>query len=367
MSRKPLVVFYLGSGWESWDETSLEKGGIAGSETAAIWMGRELSKLGYQVKIFANPFSDHQDSCGEDVEYIHYSKWLAFAAKTDIDFFISSRTVAPFHHPLQAHRKYVWIHDVFLGKERDLGPVVESVDSYLCLSHWHKEFVHTYHNIPLEKIKITSNGIDPTRYLEDSPRNPYQIFYSSSPDRGLDTLLYMGEFIAKYVPLRIVVAYGFENWEKAAARRADPEEALYLARVKEALKKPYVQYLGRVDQKTLAKVQLESSGWFYPTRFYETFCITALEAGFSRNPILTSKHAGLTSTVKDGGILIEGDAYKKEYRQQFIEEALKLLTDKNYHEEWSYKAYERMRGFIWAAVALQWHRMFEQGIFEELC
>jgi glycosyltransferase involved in cell wall biosynthesis len=364
---KPNVIFYLGPASEKWDETSLVKGGIGGSETAVICLARELSHLGYDVKVFASPKTEHIDPLAKGVEYLHYSKWRAFAQDRDIDYFISSRTASPLYTPFKAHKKYIWIHDVFLSRNRNYDCALDQVDSYLCLSHWHKQLVSSHHNIPLDKIKVTANGVDPERYRSAFFRNPYQVFYSSSPDRGLDTLLECGDFIYKVIPeFKLVVAYGFNNWEKVILTRNDPEEVRYMERIKEGLNRPFVQYLGRVDQTTLSKVQQQSSAWLYPTRFHETFCITAVEAGFARCPILTSKQAGLADTVKDGGILLEGDAYKKEYKQQFVYESVKLLKDKNYNDYFANLSSKRMRRFTWKAVGMQWDKMFKGECFEEL-
>ncbi len=367
MQKKPLLAMFLGAGWEQWDETYLQKEGIGGSETAAIWMGRELSSLGYEVKIFANPFSQHFDEKGYDVEYLHYSSWKTFAAKFTIDILITSRTLYPLNTPSQIGQVYVWIHDVFLHPDRSFDCKVDQVDAYLCLSPWHKELVHTHHNIPLDKIRVTANGIDPSRYEKPCDKLGSQVFYSSSPDRGLDTLLYCAKFIRKFIPdFTVVVAYGFSNWEKAAKIRNDPQEFAYMKSIKAELDKPYVRYLGRVDQKILALTQKQSSAWLYPTRFHETFCITAVEAGFARVPILSSKQAGLISTVQKGGILLEGDAYTKEYRKLFVEEAVKLLTHKSYNEQWADRAYQRMQRFTWEAVAMQWHQLFEKKVWNDL-
>ncbi len=192
-------------------------------------------------------------------------------------------------------------------------------------------------------------------------KKPQQIFYSSGPERGLAALLHASDEIRKFVPnLRIVIAYGFNTLENILAKTYDPIGASHVEYLKKALQRPYVDYLGRIDQQTLAQVQLESSGWFYPTNFDETFCITAVEAGFARVPILSSKRAGLISTVKDGGILLEGDSHSKEYLERFTYEAIKLLTDSTYHETWAEKAYHRMQHMTWDAVALQWHEMFQE-------
>jgi glycosyltransferase involved in cell wall biosynthesis len=364
---KSMLVFYLGQGWERWDETNIISGGIGGSETAAIWMAREMAAIGYQVKVFADPPADHMDSSGADVEYINWEKYEKFAKSTYIDFLISSRTCEPFNKFMHAYRKYVWIHDVFINWDRNYNCHVDKVNYFLTLSDWHKDYVHQHHNIPKDKILVTTNGVDPTRYNKQIAKIPGQIVYSSSPDRGLDTLLYCSDFIKNYVPnLKILVAYGFDNWEKAVLVRKDQAEIKWMQSIKKDLQKPHVKYIGRVDQKNLAEIQQESSAWLYPTRFHETNCITAIENGFAKNPILATSLAGLITTVGDKGILLEGNAYDKEYREKFIEESIKLLTDNKYWNEWSEKSHTRMSKFTWKNVAAQWHKLFQDNVFERL-
>lgn len=366
---KSVVAFYLGAGWEKWDEKNLASGGIGGSETAAIWMARELAKFGYQVKVFADPNTDHQDESGLDVEYLRHEKFKRFAETTFIDFLICSRTVQPLHGLIHAYRKYVWIHDVFIGSDRNMDVCLDDVTRYLVLSEWHRDFVSEHHRIPKEKIFMTTNGIDPTRYADvnNVKKVQGQIFYSSSPDRGLDTLLYLGEYLKDRVPnFKIKVAYGFNNWEKAVLFRNNPQEVQEMKSLKEALKRPFVEFLGRIDQNQLAKVQMESSAWLYPTRFHESNCITSIEAGWSKNAILASHHAGLITTVKDGGTLIQGDAYTSEYRQKFLDEAVRLLNNEDLLKEQQERAYQRMQRFTWANVAKQWHEMFQQDIYKEI-
>ena len=361
-----VLAFYLGAGWEKWDETSIISG-IGGSETAAILLAREMAKIGYQVKMFADPHSRHMDSSGDDVEYIPWQEYDKFSKSTFIDFLVCSRTVDPLRCLLHAYKKYVWVHDIWLSNDASYDCCVGQVDAFLCLSDWHKEFFSNHHKVPLEKILVTTNGIDQSRFNVEVERNPSQLIFSSSPDRGLDTLLTCSEFIQKYVPnLKIKVAYGFENWEKSVLWKKDANEIAWMNSVKKQLNLPWVDYLGRVGQKDLAVHQKQSSGWFYPTRFHETNCITAIESGFSGNPILASHLAGLTTTVKDGGILLQGDAYTKEYREKFIEESVKLLTNKDYWNEWSEKARARMNIFTWKAVAIQWHKLFQEGKFERI-
>jgi glycosyltransferase involved in cell wall biosynthesis len=368
LAERPVVAFVLGEGLERWDETSLRQG-IGGSETAAIQLARQLSRLGYDVQIFADPAEEHWDESGDRVQYLRHEHWARYAYNAQIDHLVCSRMVAPLKGLNSARRRYVWIHDIGLGPVGDEVCLPE-VDHYLCLSDWHRQFVHEQHGIPLERIRVTTNGVDPARYAHAGsvPRDPRQVIYSSSPDRGLDTLLEVSDAIARHVPgFTVQVAYGFQTWEALIRYRDVAAEVAYMERIRKLMGKPCVRYLGRISQEELARRQAGCGAWLYPTRFTETNCITAIEAGQAGCAILTSHLAGLITTVgDDGGILLRGDAYSAEYRERFVEEAVRLLTDGAYRDEWAERARRKMRKLTWAQVAEQWHQLFSHGRFERI-
>jgi hypothetical protein len=78
---------------------------------------------------------------------------------------------------------YIWCHDLF-------APGIEHHEIYhrvLALSPFHKGFLKHLFAIPDEKIIVSRNGIDTTRWEGPAPvRNPHKVVFTSSPDRGLD-------------------------------------------------------------------------------------------------------------------------------------------------------------------------------------
>jgi len=97
-SPKNVIGFYCHDAWEHWDENSLngtiqdgKPKGIGGSETQAILVCRELSKLGYRVKIFNKCREQHYDREGLDVEYIPFNKFGEYSKEIHYDIFIASR------------------------------------------------------------------------------------------------------------------------------------------------------------------------------------------------------------------------------------------------------------------------------------
>lgn len=371
---KPLLGFDCWDAWEYWDENSLntpvsnnKPAGIGGSETQAILLTRELAKLGYKVKLFNKCKENHMDSSGVDVEYIPFQDFEKYSKNIKYNYFIASRYLHCFNVPFKYDRAFGMIHDVhFIMDQKDCKNVrKDKIEKYFCLSNAHKEYVSGHHGIPMDQILITSNGLDFSRFENKNiKKDPYKMIYSSSPDRGLETLLVsLFPKIKKEIPeVTLDIFYGFENFNDKA----------YVEKMLKIIKEtPGVTYHGRVGQDRLAEAFLKSNIWSYSSNFEETFCITALEAMASETICLTSKWWGLADTIKEGGILLEmhnnrNTLYTKEYQDKWVEECIKLLKDPEYAESWRRKGKERVQRFTWSAVARQWANLFENGIWKEI-
>jgi len=192
--------------------------------------------------------------------------------------------------------------------------------------------------------------------------NNYPRFiWSSSLDRGIDTLLYLWQFIRKEFPdATLDVYYGMENWSKAIDQRNNEQEKRWKNQILIDMKQPGINYHGRVGQDKIAKAFLESDIWFYPSKFTETFCITALEAQISKTVVVCSDLAALQSTVGERGILIQGDAYTKEYREKALQEVFSILKDDKRRKEMTDKAYEWAKQQTWDIRAKEMLQVFER-------
>jgi GT2 family glycosyltransferase/intein/homing endonuclease len=268
---KESIAIYSGPSWEKWSYRNVNEGGIGGSETWVVWVSRELSKLGYRVTVFADcPEFTGPDG---DVEWLHYGQYPKWVDQHWTDYFISSRTTDSLKFPVRARKIYVLSHDIWLLSPKN-QLFIDRVDKFCALSEWHKKFMMEYHGIPEEKMALTFNGIDFDRFSGiNVERNPYRLIYSSSADRGLDTLLYLFDFIKTEIPeLELHVFYGFENWMKSIKINGKDWEQKKLDEIQKGLKKPGIFYHGRVGQKELAIEFMKSSLWAQPTDFEETFC-----------------------------------------------------------------------------------------------
>jgi glycosyltransferase involved in cell wall biosynthesis len=369
LNDKPIIGFYCHDAWEYWDENSINStvsdkpSGIGGSETQVILLAREFSDLGYKVKVFNKCKENHMDTGGDyDVEYIPFQDFAEYSKKIRYDFFIASRYLDCFDIPFSSGKNYAMIHDVFLimGGRDQKDVKLDKIDKYFCLSNAHKQFVHDYHSIPLDRILMTSNGLDFTRFEnKEIKRDPYKMIYSSSPDRGLEVLLDLMPRLNPKAHLHIY--YGFENFR-------DQE---YVSRMMEKIDNlDNVYYHGRIGQDELAIKFMESNIWAYPTFFEETFCITALEAMAGGAIPVTSNFWGLSDTVKGGGILLpmkdRNTVLTPEYQEEWVKECNRLMEDKEYCEEWRRKGKERVSRFTWKAVAGQWDKYFKTNEWVEI-
>jgi glycosyltransferase involved in cell wall biosynthesis len=285
----------------------------------------------------------------EDVKYLY------------VDYFISSRSVVPLKNKLHSHHHYVIIHDIWLSQDPNYDIMQWKVEKYAYLSEWHKQFLMKHHKIPENKLFLTANGENFKNYEDvDTYTKKNQTVYGSSPDRGLYELLQILPKIREEIPdFNLIIAYGFYNWESMCKQRKDERGLQEVSRVKKAMDQPGVTYVDRLDKKTLAMYQKESKVWLYPTWFSESFCISALTAGLAKTAILTSKYAGLISTVGDAGILLEGDSKSEEYLNNFTAEAIKLLKDDDYRITWANKAHKKMQEYSWDIIAEGWIKQFK--------
>lgn len=357
---KRKIGIWTGPGWEKWDRNTVDAG-MGGSETWAAELAAEFSRRGNQVFLFGDCKEAHIDRDG--VAYIPHQEMESTLEYDWLDVLISSRSIEPIRQKrLHASQVFVMVHDVFIHQDPNHDLMDWRVKGYAYLSDWHKDFLLSHHKgMSQGKMFLTMNGVNQGLY-QNANRYPKknQTVYSSSPDRGLLQLLQILPAIRQAVPdFKVLVAYGFHNWESAAVRRNNPEEMRHIQAIKEGLKQPGVEYLGRIDKKTLARHQMESKVWLMPEWFSETFCITAVENGLARNAILTSDHAGLKNTVGNGGILLPWEGrYTDKYLREFVAHAVQILLNESARNAWAQKAYDKMAGYTWASAADGWERQF---------
>lgn len=353
LPEKKIIVFYAGGHYEAWDGQSDQERGIGGSEGMCIQMARELAKLGHKVFVY-NECGKSHGKVFDGVTYYDHRHW-----NVDIicDVFIALRRPDVFGQKIRASKQYLWLHDTEYGNV----PLVNmyAPDNVFVLSEAHKSIIKQNHGIADDRIFYqTRNGYN--QYALDwadknaGKRNPYQLVYGSSYDRGLDNLLKLWPYIKAEVPeATLKIFYGWDTYDAMMQSRAQTPHGQWMARYKEEIltliaQSEGVQELGRVSQPELYKQFAESAIWIYPTKFYEISCITAMQAQAMGAVPVCTPYAALKETVHTRfGMKVELD--------KIAAATIHLLKNQDELQDRSKKLMKWSRkAFNMAALAKEW-------------
>jgi glycosyltransferase involved in cell wall biosynthesis/tetratricopeptide (TPR) repeat protein len=372
VSDRKFIVFYIGPGPEKWNSTTPNTTGIGGSETAAIEMAKNLAAMGHHVDVYADP---ERAATFDGVNYIPHGAFRA----PDCDVFIASRTPWSIEQfgEVKAKVKLLWVHDIHCGQPTpDMERWLLKFDRVLCLSEWHKGFfLSCYPTLHPDRVVVTRNGIDPARFqlfeaakeaanlglhfTQDPLQKHNHLVFSSSPNRGLETLVLNFPHIKQRVPdAQLHVYYGFDTWLTFAKARGDANEVAQIDAFQRFLAERShhgsgIFIHGKVSQVELANALMRAKVRPHWTAFTETSCISAMEAMAAGCVPVHSGVAALAETVKHG-VTVPLDQ-----PQKFVDECVRLLTDEDYRRPIANEGRKyALESLSWSSLAKEWVDMF---------
>lgn len=360
-----------------------DKKPLGGSESALLYLSRELAKLGHKVVIYNN--CGKESGMFNNVDYRQFTTLadlVNHSKKEDYDIFISFRDLPAFLFPIKAGKRVWWGHDDFsnvwnysdmrkyLGGAflKFAGLLINTFcDELFVVSRWLGDICAEKVAVKRKKIYETKNGVylpyfDPPAGLT---HDPYRLVYTSVPARGLDILLDIFPEIKKRVPEATLHVYC--GWDLGMLKDEDKKLAQELY---DKTAQPGVVREGTKKHSDLAKELQRSSLMLYPSHpvpragfFAETSCIAALEAQAAGCPVIAAKRGALPESILDGktGILIDGDPYSAEFKVKFVEETVKLLKDQARLNSMRSAAEKFIReNYTWDIIAKEWTEKFER-------
>jgi len=348
---------------------TLEEGGCGGSESALIYMARELHKLDHEVYVFNRCGENHGDYDG--VKYRDLSEFgplLKGGLKFDVLVLFRDldmlKILGPDASGIGIKKKIYWAHDdqSYLW---DNPKMLEAVGSWLnnnadrvfAVSNWQASIYIEKFGVNKEKIFITRNGVDLELFKDEVKRENNRLIYTSVPDRGLDILVEIFPEIREKISAELYVFSSFKIY-------GAPENDVKLNDLFEKAKAEGIHVMNPVTKKELARELQKSMLMVYPNHqatfhpvFAETSCIAVLEAQAAGTPVITSNRGALHESVIDGetGILISGDPYSAEYKKRFIEATVGLLKNENEWVRLSRNGRKRIcKEYPWTKIAVEW-------------
>lgn len=340
---KKTVAFITGG--LSFNGNTLRKTALGGSESALIYMARELAHLGNTVTVYC-----HCDIPGiyDHVDYRTIEQFMQ-DDQSQFDVLVVSRHTDFLALPLDSKLNILWCHDIDVGNFRDAIGVADRV---FCLSDYHRSLYADNYNVePLNYIWKTSNGYDQSIKSVIKPysekRNHY--IYSSRPERGLKLLLEkIWPEIVEQNPQATLHLCGYEHNlgmpDEVKKIHEDVEGLLEYSRnvVKHGNlpKAEYYQLLG------------SCAYMLYPTDFPEISCINAIEAQYNGCLVITSDQYALRETVKSE-TRVKSPYGTAEYVTEFIG-LLEQFTGAAYEAAIA-DAKNKIEKFSWQQVAANWN------------
>ena len=343
------ILFYIGYAKTPWNKQVWEKQGIGGSEYCVIKLSEQLAKHGHQVYVVG----DVEGAWINKVTYINVNNLLNRGnergsnsiAFTDFDWVIGVNYINFIKtldkNSIKFSKALFWAHNEYWytwheGKElEDKGKSTledERLKAIICVSKWQVEHINlkraeTLGYIPSNSntyIQVISNAIDPNDWENiNVPKVRNSFIYSSATDRGLEDLVKMWPAIKRAIPdatLNVCTPPYSEAW---GYNPAHPEG---------------ITWLGALPPKKLYEQISKSEYWLYPSKYPETYCITALEMMLGGVKICSTNTGNLDALLNGRGMIFDSGMLMNDIQDEMINAIFRdkgtCHDDKRYHYDW---------------------------------
>ena len=372
MERHKLDIIFLVAGMEIYPGILKEKS-LGGSETTGLAMAYGLAKKGHNVKLFCNRIEPGEEDgvtflpAGTDPGGIQ--NYLSYVTNCPVDVNVVQRIPQAFSFQNKAKLNILWQHDFATIRQRkDFNSCLWNVDEVFVLSEWQKnQYKDVYEmlddqmgDIPTYNYDLfwqTSNGIDVIDDLKTT-RKKKQLVYTNRPERGMDILLHdiAPKIWEKDKDVEILIC-GYDN---TTTEMLPFYESLW-TKIKQYQDQGFkIGHLGALTKQNLYKLYQESTAFIYPTEFYETSCITAMESQECGLPMITSNLGALPETLcNQSNFIIDGNAKTEQYQNAFVEAVFEEINeDDNKAKKRRAKLKEKSKQYYWHKVVDKWEQHF---------
>jgi len=372
MEKHKLDIIFLVAGMEIYPGILKEKS-LGGSETTGLAMAYGLAKKGHNVKLFCNTKEPGEEDgvtflpAGTDPGGIQ--NYLSYVTNCPVDVNVVQRIPQAFSFQNKAKLNILWQHDFATIRQRkDFNSCLWNVDEVFVLSDWQKnQYKDIYEMLddqmgdtPTYNYDLfwqTSNGIDVIEDLKIT-RKKKQLVYTNRPERGMDILLHdiAPKIWAKDKDVEILIC-GYDN---TTSDMLPFYESLW-TKIKQYQDQGFkIGHLGALTKQNLYKLYQESTAFIYPTEFYETSCITAMESQECGLPMITSNLGALPETLcNESNFIIDGNAKTQQYQDAFVKAVFEVINeDDNKAKQRRTKLKQKSQQYYWHKVVDKWEEHF---------
>lgn len=274
-----------------YDETSITKKGVGGSETWVIYISEALARIpNTRIYIFNDSFNTHLHKDYQNIIYSNMDQF--FTGNIKFDALIFSRSISNLHiNKLISsgccNNIYMFAHDtnMLFVDYNDEKPnlyllnndiiqqipfLKDNIKGIFCISDYHKKLFIDNYEFSEDMIKLSGHGISELLKEQNKKAQTCEkdnnIFWPHSLDRGFNILVNkVYPILSKKIPdLKIYVSH-YDNLGGIDKKILD------------LLNKDFVINLGSLSKEKLYEEESKHRCAFYPLPFPETFCISSIE------------------------------------------------------------------------------------------
>lgn len=279
MNKKIAIItenFYI-----PWTPNDIDKF-VAGCQESLILFSEELAKNNYFVVVFSNGPVKIKSEVRKGVLYTP----LILIDFSEFDLLILFKH-NPFPRFLLPKTKIIyWSSDI---EELNI------IENKVCLTQFHAD-MNDWKN-----AYVIPHGIDMNSLNENKEsRDENMILYSSSPDRGLVTLIEDWKKIQTFFPnLRLYITYGFQIQKQLEKNLQIPEQSE--KSLVNACNELNITFLPSLNKKEFESLYWKAKYWILPLNDEksELFCLNAIKAQYCGCIPIVNKIGALKETVKD--------------------------------------------------------------------
>jgi glycosyltransferase involved in cell wall biosynthesis len=316
--------------------SSLQSGGVGGTESSVIQLAGALSALGHRVYALNRGAPRSMDGG------VHWLPLEDSASLPAADVAVGVNTSRVFS-PVNARKKIAWLHTPpslrQQVKRRTLLALLRHRPHAVLLSRYQSRLLPRW--LPYSGRSIVHHGVGDDFFQarpDPAPRRPRAVF-TSQPSRGLDFVAECWKIISAEVPGADLHVFCPQSKQEDAVRLC--------AHI------PGIVVRGSVRRAQLAEELRAARVMLIPGVTDETFCLAAAEATVSGVPLVTLGIGALSERVKHGETgFIAAD------QGEFVSGAVRLLSD---DAAWMKQNAACVSGgdyTTWTAKAREWEDLF---------
>lgn len=244
------------------------------------------------------------------------------------------------------------------------------VDYIVTPSHWAKDQLIKFHNVPKNKITVISNGVsDIFSYSENKSKT---FIHTSIPYKGL-------ELLPKIIPL-ILQKHPDANFKIFSSMSLyGPSNDPYIEIYENLKTLPNVEYSSAVDQEELVSHYQESAFFIHPNIWEETFCVSMAEAmKCGCYPIITDIGALQEIAPEQFSSIVPIDGIRTPQKYEVTDKFINMFAevcctaldyfdgDRSYYNQISKSLSNHIsQKCDWKKISKQWKKLIEQIISGE--